>query len=162
MNLARGGWLIVLTLIAAFLLTMMRAPLVFPEWLGWLRPGWIVLVVFYWTMRLPHRFGLIGAWVTGLFADALYVDPLGLNGLVLAVITYIAWRLHQRLRMYSVLQQAGVAALMVLLSEAARRVAHSQLQPWFWAMLLPAATSMILWPFLYTLLEKFSQRFRVE
>ena len=162
MNLTRGGWLILLTLIAAFLLTMMRAPLGSPEWLGWLRPGWILLVVFYWAMRLPHRMGLISAWVMGLFADVVYADPLGLNGLILASVAYVAWRWHERLRMYSVLQQAGVAAILVLFSEAARRLAHAQGELWFWATVPPVVISMALWPFLYLLLSKLAQRIRVE
>ena len=162
MNLTRGGWLILLTLIIAFLLTMMRAPLGSPEWLGWLRPGWIVLVVFYWAMQVPHRIGLIAAWSIGLFADAVYADPLGLNGLVLASVAYVAWRLHERLRMYSVLQQAGVAAVLVLFSEAARRLAHGQMELWFWAMVLPTSISMILWPAVYLLLANLTQRIRVE
>ena len=162
MNFVRGGWFILLTLVAAFLLTMVRAPLAWPEWLAWLRPGWILLVVFFWAMRVPQRVGLISAWIVGLFADIVYADPLGLNGLVLATITYITWRFHERLRMYAVLQQAVVAGVLVLVSEGARRLAHGQLEPWLLATLLSAATSMLMWPAVQLLLGNLAQRIRVE
>ena len=73
-----------LTLAGALILTVVHAPLAWPDWLGWLRPGWVVLVVFFWVMELPHRIGLVSAWIVGLLVDVLYADPLGLNGLVLA------------------------------------------------------------------------------
>ncbi len=163
MKPGRGGWLILLTLVAAFLLTMMRAPLGSPEWLGWLQPSWILLLVFYWVMRVPHRIGLFGAWMMGLFVDIVHADPLGLNGLVLASVACLTWRWHERLRMYSVLQQAGVVALLVLASEIMRRLAHGQgASAWLWATLLPAATSMALWPALCSLLGRLAQRIPVE
>ena len=162
MNLTRGGWLILLAVIASFLLTMARAPMGSPEWLGWLRPGWVVLVVYFWAMRAPHRIGLVSTWIMGFFADIVYADPLGLNGMVLTAITYVTWRFHERLRMYTVLQQASVAAAMVLFSEGARRLAHGQAQAWLPVTVLPALTSMIVWPAVYVLLGNLSQRFRVE
>lgn len=162
MNLARGGWLILLTVVAAFLLTMGRAPAGSPEWLGWLRPGWIVLIVYFWAMHVPHRMGLVTTWIIGFFVDIVYADPLGLNGIVLTGVTYVTWRFHERLRMYAVLQQAWVAAAIVLFGEGMRRLAHDQAQPWLPVTVLPAVTSMLIWPVLYHLLGKLAQRYRVE
>ncbi len=162
MNPTRGGWLILLTVIAAFLLTMLRAPIGSPEWLGWLRPGWIVLVLYFWAMQLPRRIGLVSTWIVGFLADVVHADPLGLNGIVLMTVTFVTWRFHERLRMYSGLQQALVAAAMVLFSEAARGLAHEQAQAWPAATLLPAVSSMMLWPALFLLLGNLARRFRVE
>ena len=162
MKIFRGGWLVLLTLAVAFLLTMVRAPLGWPDWLASLRPGWIPLVVFFWAMRVPHRVSLVNAWLAGLFADVVYADPVGLNGLVLASITYVTWRFHERLRMYAVLQQAVVAGALVLVGEGARRLAHGQMEPWLLAILLPVATSMLMWPAVQLLLGNLTQRIRVE
>ena len=41
-------------------------------------------MLFFWVLELPHRIGLITAWIVGLFVDVLHADPLGLNGLLLA------------------------------------------------------------------------------
>ena len=162
MNLNRGRWLISLTIIAAFLLTMVRAPVGAPEWLGSLRPGWIVLIVYFWAMYAPHRIGIFSSWAIGFLVDVVHADPFGLNGLVLATVTFVTWRFHERLRLYAVLQQACVSAAMVLFSEGARRLAHEQAQPWLPVTVLPALISMFVWPFLHLLLGKLAQRYRVE
>ena len=164
MNPTQGGWVILLTLAAALVLTVFHAPQSWPDWFGWFRPGWVVLVVFFWVMELPHRIGLISAWIVGLLVDVLYADPLGLNGLVLAAITYVTWKFYERLRMYSVLQQCGVVFLLVLAGECARQVVQSQVadREWTWMMVLPALVSTLLWPFIYILLQNLRVQFRVE
>ena len=162
MRLDRGGWLILLTVLVAFLLTLVRAPVGSPDWLGWLRPGWLVLVVYFWAMQAPQRLGLVSVWILGFFADVAFADPLGLNGIVLTAVTFVTWRFHERLRMYAMLQQAWVASAMVLFSEGLRRLAHEQAQPWLPVTVLPAVTSMFVWPFVHVLLGKLSRRFRVE
>ena len=100
----------------------------------------------------------------GLFVDVLYADPLGLNGALLAAITYIAWRFYERLRMYSVFQQCGVVFFLILGSEALRRVVRDTAwdRGWSWAILIPALTSTLLWPFVYLILQRLRQQFRVE
>ena len=164
MNPSQGGWVILLTLAGALILTVVHAPLAWPDWLGWLRPGWVVLVVFFWVMELPHRIGLVSAWIVGLLVEVLYADPLGLNGLVLAAITYVTWKFYERLRMYSVLQQCGVVFLMVLAGEIARQIVQDQAaeRAWTWLMVLPALVSMLLWPFIYILLQNLRVQFRIE
>ena len=115
-------------------------------------------------MELPHRLGLISAWVVGLAADVLQADPLGLNGIVLAAITYIAWRFYERLRMYSVVQQCGVVFLLVLGSELVRGVVQDAAwgRGWSWGVLAPALMSMLAWPLVYVVLQRFRVQFRVE
>ena len=164
MNPANGGWLILLSLGIAMILAIFHVPETWPQWLGWLRPAWIALVVFFWVMELPHRLGLISAWVIGLAADVLLADPLGLNGILLAAITYIAWRFYERLRMYSVVQQCGVVFLLVLSSELVRSLVQDAAwgRGWSWGVVAPAVMSMLAWPFVYIVLQRFRLQFRVE
>jgi rod shape-determining protein MreD len=56
-------------------LAMVHLPETWPQWLGWLRPAWVALVIFYWVMELPHRIGLISAWVIGALVDVLQASP---------------------------------------------------------------------------------------
>lgn len=164
MNPTKGGWLILLSLAVALVLAIVHLPETWPQWLGWLRPSWVAVVVFFWVMELPHRLGLISAWMVGVAADVLQADPLGLNGILLAGITYIAWRFYERLRMYSVIQQCGVVFLLVLASELLRALVQDA--AWergvSWGILLPAATSMLVWPVVYLILQRFRVQFRVE
>ena len=125
MNPTRGGWAILLTIFLAMLLSVVHLPESWPGWLGWLRPNWMLLVLFFWVMELPHRIGLIAAWFIGFLMDGLLGEPLGLNGLMLATATYITWRSFERLRMYSVLQQCGVVFLLVAAIEFGRQIVVS-------------------------------------
>ncbi len=164
MNPSRGGWLILLTVAIAMVLAIFHFPESWPQWLGWLRPAWLAMVVFYWVMELPHRLGLISAWVIGLLLDVLYADPLGLNGFLLAAITYVVWRFYERLRMYSIVQQCVVVFLLVLVTESLRIVVQDVAwsRGWSWGVILPALMSMLTWPFVYLVLQRARLQVRVE
>ena len=114
MNPANGGWIILLTMVLAMLFGIFHFPEDWPNFLGWLRPNWLMVVLFFWVIEVPHRIGLIATWVMGFFVDVMLAEPLGLNGMILASTTYISWRFYERLRMYSALQQCGVVFLLVL------------------------------------------------
>jgi rod shape-determining protein MreD len=163
-NPLQGGWVILLTLGAAMVLAIVHLPETWPQWLGWLRPAWVALVIFYWVMELPHRIGLISAWVVGCLVDVLVGDPLGLNGVLLAGITFVAWRFYERLRMYSVFQQAGVVFLLVLGTELVRAVVMELVQgrPFSWALAVPALASLVVWPFLAVPLDAVRRRMHVQ
>lgn len=163
MNPTQGGWLILLTVAAAMVLAVVHGPQTWPEWLGWLRPAWVAMVIFYWVMELPHRIGLIAAWIIGALVDVLLAEPLGLNGLVLAAITYVAWRFYERLRMYSMVQQCGVVFLLVLGAELTRAlVLHAVTgREWSWGVIGPCAVSLVLWPFVAVVLTRLRLQFRV-
>jgi len=163
-NPANGGWLILVTILFAMVLGVLHLPETWPAWLGWWRPAWVAMVVFYWVLALPNRLGLIAAWLLGFLVDALNADPLGLNGFLLAAITYIAWRFYERLRMYSVVQQCGVVFVLVLAGETLRLLVEDMMfdRGMSWAVALPALTSMLLWPFLYLILDRLRAGARVE
>ncbi|MEQ8857317.1 MAG: rod shape-determining protein MreD [Pseudomonadales bacterium] len=163
MNPTQGGWLILLTVATAMVLSVVHLPETWPQWLGWLRPAWVALVIFYWVMELPHRIGLIAAWIIGALVDVLLAEPLGVNGLILAAITYVAWRFYERLRMYSVVQQSGVVLLLVLGAELLRALVLNLVddRALSWGLLGPPVTSMLLWPLVALVLGNLRLRFRV-
>lgn len=164
MNPSQGGWLILTSILLAMLLAVLHLPESWPAWLGWLRPSWVAMVVFFWVMELPHRLGLVSAWILGFLLDVLFADPLGLNGALLASITYIGWRFYERFRMYSVVQQGVVVFLLVLASEVVRLVVQDLAfdRGFSWGVLFPAVTSMFVWPFVYVLLQRLKFQVGVE
>ncbi|HET6470308.1 MAG TPA: rod shape-determining protein MreD [Pseudomonadales bacterium] len=164
MNPTRGGWVIMLTIAFAMLLAVVHLPSEVPSWWGWLRPSWLVLVVFYWVMALPHRLGMISAWVTGLLVDVLYADPLGVNGFCLAALTYVTWSFYERFRMYSVAQQGAVVFLLVLGTEFIRMCAQhfGRDGALSWWILIPAVTSTVAWPFVAWALRRIRLQLAVE
>ena len=164
MNPARGGWVVLLSVLFAMLLAVAHLPESWPDWLGWLRPNWILLVLFFWVMELPERIGLVAAWVVGLLTDALVGEPLGLNGMLFAGFTYVTWRFFERLRMYSGVQQCGVLFLLVLSAEVIRGLvigldSNRELQ---WSVLVMALVSTFIWPLIYLLLLRVKTLARVE
>ena len=164
MNPTRGGWVILLTIVFGMILSVARLPDFVPSWAGWLRPQWVVLVLFFWVIEFPDRVGMILAWCLGFLLDALNAEPLGINGLCLATITFIAWSFHERLRMYSIAQQAAVLFVLVIGVQYLRASVQSLTldTPVSLALAVPAVTSAILWPFVAGALRGVSQRFRVR
>lgn len=164
MNPGRGGWLILITLVIALVLSAAHLPLAMPDWLAWLRPGWVVMVVLFWVIEVPDRFGLISAWLVGALVDVINAEPLGLNGLVLAVVTYVTWRFYERLRMYRVVQQAVVVLLLVMAGDLFRLAVLNLTsdRPFSFAVLLSGVVSALVWPLLAALLARAKLRVGVE
>ncbi len=157
---SQGIWVIVASfLIASFMLVM---PL--PDWLEYYRPEWMAIVVIYWAIAFPHRIGLVSAWVLGFFVDVLEGSLLGLNGLVLALVTYLALSLYQRLRMFTMLQQASTIFILVgfhqLVSFWVLTVSNQNTSPNL-MFLVSAVTSAIVWPLVFYLLRYLRRSFRV-
>lgn len=156
--------LIAATLFAALVLSVVRLPLGTPEVLGWLRPGWVVLVLLFWVITVPQWVGILTCWCMGLLVDVLHGAPLGINAIAFAVMAYAARNLYERFRMFSLPQQATVALVVVLLTDLLGFWAQAVTRDvaWNWWILLPALVSGLAWPALYVVLVWLSVRFKTE
>ena len=76
------------------------------------RPDWVLVVLAYWSMALPHRVNVGVAFLTGVAMDVLVGTTLGIHSLGLSLSVYILAANYQRLRNYSVWQQAIIIGLM--------------------------------------------------
>ncbi|ROS01241.1 rod shape-determining protein MreD [Sinobacterium caligoides] len=157
---SNGTWVIALTFILAFILAVMPVP----AWLVWARPEWVMLVLIYWVLALPHRVGLGVAFIVGLLQDALLGVVLGVNTLSLLVVAYICLMLYQRMRNYSLWQQAGLVFILVGLGEMLARWLESfsnhdvpTLQ-----FLLSSLCSALIWPWFMLSMRALRRRFRVS
>lgn len=154
-----GGFIIVLSFLAALLLTAM--PL--PDWASNWRPAWVAMVLFYWCMALPNRIGIGVGWTMGLLLDVMQGTLLGQNALGLAIIAYFVIKSHQRIRMFPLIQQAFFISFMVLiyllLSLWVRGIMG--IPPESWTYWMPALTSMILWPWFFVILRDIRRRYQV-
>lgn len=145
--IARNIKAIALTIVVAFMLTMM--PL--PDWAVEYRPDWVTLVVIYWAMALPARMGVTFAWLAGLMLDVSHGAILGQNALGLVLVVYIVQLQHQRLRVASLLQQAIVVFFLLLLKQlivlwVSGIVGHA---PHTWLFFMPCVTGAFLWPWIF-------------
>lgn len=145
-------WIVTISLFFAYLLAVV--PL--PEWAMDWRPLWALMFVFYWTMALPYRIGLGFAWAAGLVLDVLEGGLLGVNALTLLIVAYITLSFHQRLRMYTQLQQSGVVFFLCIVTLALNhwlKVINDQLVSESWGFFLAALSSAAIWPALFLLLR---------
>ena len=153
--------LIAATLFLAFVLSVLRLPLGSPEVLGWLRPGWVVLVLLYWVITRPQWVGIMTCWCVGLLMDVLLGAPLGINAIAFSAMAYGARNLYERFRMFSLPQQAAVALIVVLVTDLLGfwAVSVTRELPWSWWMVLPAIVSALVWPPLDVALRWVTLRF---
>lgn len=155
----RTSLIIGLTFLAALILSVVPMPAPFDAG----RPMWLALVTAYWVMALPHRVGLLTAWVAGLATDVLFGELFGQNALVLVMVAWLILLLYQRIRRFPLWQQSlvmlpvlGIAQMVSLwLSSLAGS------RPPTLLYLLPAVVSTLLWPWVFTVLRLLRRRFHV-
>lgn len=155
-----GWWFISLSILIALVLSIMPLPLELKPW----RPDWVVMVVIYWTIALPHRVGIGTAWVVGFLLDILLGTVLGIHAFALSLVVYICASNFQKIRNFSVWQQA--ALIMVFLT-----LYHLVI---FWLnrfliqlnfdieFILPSLTSGVFWLWLFPVMRSLRRRFRVR
>jgi rod shape-determining protein MreD len=155
-----GYWVILISLLVALLL----ATLPLDRSLAWWRPEWPLLVLVYWAIALPHRVGLLTALLTGLLLDVVDGAPIGQHMLSLAIVITLARLMYQRLRVFTLAQQASVLFILVGL--------HQLIGHWLlglqgvriegFAFLFPALSSALLWPPVMLLLRGLRRSYSVS
>ncbi|NJO14538.1 MAG: rod shape-determining protein MreD [Thioploca sp.] len=154
-----GGWIIVLSFVVSFMLAIM--PL--PGWATLWRPDWVALVLIYWCIAIPQRVGIVTGWLVGLTSDVLNETLLGQQALSLCLIAYISVKLHRRIRLFPLWQQAvGVLVLITLDQLLIAWIRGIQGQPLVdGSFIYPALTSMLLWPWVFILLRDLRRFYQV-
>lgn len=155
-----GGGVIILSFIVALAGHMV----ILPGWAEYLRPDWIALVLIYWCIAIPERVGVGVGWLAGLMQDVASGSLLGQNAMILAIVAYLALRLHQRIRLFPLWQQSVSVLLLIslhLMLALWIKGAFSQSTEtwWYW---MPALTSMLIWPFVFTGLRWMRRTYRVR
>ena len=162
--MARGHlqslWVIFGTLVTAFVLTLL--PL--PTWAAPYHPQWVLLVLLYWAMALPHRVSIGIAWLAGLFLDVIEETLLGQNALSMSLAVYIVTKLHQRLRLFPRWQQAMLVLGLTFLHQTIGlcvRITIDQppVEGGYW---LPVLTTAAFWPWVFVVLRDVRRRFLVN
>ncbi len=156
----RATWVIAASFAAALALAIV--PL--PEWAAPFRPDWAALVLVYWALALPHRVAVGTGWLVGLLLDVLRGAILGQHALALAVVAYLAVRLHQRLRVFPLWQQALAVLLLLALDQliVAWIDGIAGLPGGDWRQFGAALTGMLLWPWVFASLRGLRRRYRVS
>jgi rod shape-determining protein MreD len=152
-------WLVPGSLIVSLMLVMV--PL--PEPAEPFRPDWVTMVVLYWAIALPPRFGLALPWIAGLLLDVTRGALLGQNALGVVLVAAFAIREHQRLRQFPIAQQAVVVTLLLLVKQAlvlwisgmAGRAPDT-----LWLYFASPLLALVFWPVVFVLLRDLRRRYQ--
>jgi len=156
-----GTGVILVTFVVAALLEVI--PL--NQTLDWVRPEWMLLVLLYWVLSLPHRIGVLWGFLVGLYLDVLVGAPLGQRDLSYAFGASFMLAAYKRLRVFPLLQQSAVVFLLVgsanLIAYLVQESVGRTLYPPY-TILYSAAASAVLWRPLCTALRWTQHRFLVR
>lgn len=152
----------VIVIAASFIVAFILTLLPMPDWTVWLRPAWVLMVLIYWNMMLPHRVGVGAAWLVGIMLDGLSGTLLGEHALALVMVSYIVTRMNSRLRMFPLLQQGLSIFLLVLLYQFIIYCIQGFIgdPPRGWLYWSSPVVSMLLWPWLSSILQDYRRRFK--
>ena len=155
-----GGNIILLSFIAAFILSMV--PL--PQMLQTIRPEFILIVLIYWCIALPNRIGVGYGWIAGLIFDVSTDALLGQHALTFALIAYLAIQLHQRIRVFPVWQQALTIFVLMMLQGTITLWIKGMLgdAPSLWSFMLPAISTALFWPVAYLLMRQIRRYYQIN
>jgi rod shape-determining protein MreD len=152
MNTDESSFLtVIITLIVAFILTLLPMP----SWAVWLRPAWVLMTLTYWAMMMPEHVSVGTAWISGIFLDVLEGTLLGEHAFALTVVIYFVVRMASRLRMFPLVQQGLSIFLLVLLYQFILFCIQGFLGalPSSWLYWSASLTSMLLWPWVHSILR---------
>lgn len=155
-----GGPVIFVSYILAFILTVLPLPEIFQVY----RPEWAVMVTIYWVIALPHRIGVIWAWVVGLMLDLLEGGLLGQHGLSVALVAAVSFYLHLRIRVFPIWQQCIVVMVLVGVHQLAcffvdRMIGRAPDNMGYW---LPCIVSAFFWPWIMLMLRNARRHYSVR
>jgi len=154
-----GSWVVAFSFLAAFLL----GGLPLPGWLERFRPDWVAMVLIYWRLALPHRFGIGTGWWIGLLVDVGRGALLGQHALAFAAVAYLAGQTHRRLRLFSPWRQAFSVLVFLLVKQflvfwISGVIGYPPRDGWY---LAPAVGGMICWPLLFVVLRDVRRYFQI-
>lgn len=144
-------WLLYGGLLVSVLFTVFPLPAGISE----ARPYLLALLIAYWIMEAPQSVGLGTAFVAGLVADLVTASPLGEQALRLVVVAFLVQRFRARLRFFPLWQQALAIGLLLLNDRIIAALINAVIGGGWptWSSWMSPALGMMLWPWLFVLLD---------
>ena len=112
-------------------------------------------------MATPSSIGVTIAWLVGIMLDVSHGSIMGQHALGLTLVIYIVHSQHQRLRVASLLQQALVILVLLLLKQllalwVSGIMGHA---PGTWLYFMPSLIGAMLWPWIFIILRDLQRKF---
>ncbi|MBL4829672.1 MAG: rod shape-determining protein MreD [Aliivibrio sp.] len=160
-NYQTKGRLVIWT---SFLIALIFQVAPWPGTLEVLRPAWVLLVVFYWVLALPHRVNVGTAMVIGLLWDLLLGSTLGVRGMMIAIVVYIVALNFQVLRNMALWQQGVLLGLLTMVAKLLEffgeyLISDVVFNPhYLWSGIINA----ILWPWMFLLMRRIRRHWLIR
>lgn len=149
---------------SCFFIALIGAIYPLPIFLNAFRPDWMVLVIFYWVLAVPHRVSVIHTFILGILLDLLLGSILGTHALLFPLLAYFVSVNFQRIRYFTLVQTTLLVGLFVFLTKLSLYFLAASLQDtvlhkdYFWSVF----TSMLVWPWFFFFMRFIRQRFKVS
>ncbi len=126
-------------------------------------PDWIPMIMVFWALTTPDRFGPWVGFVVGILLEVIFVRKFGIEGLALASLIVLVNRSHLQLRVLSVWQQTIVVVLYIAIYKLIAGwlnglIADFTITREYWYSLLG---DLLIWPFLIILLNEVKAKAKI-
>lgn len=153
-------WAVVISTFIALVLMLIALP----DSLFYFWPDWIALVVIFWALYQPIRFGPVCGFIIGTLLEVLFVRNFGVLGLGLASLAFFVNSTHQQLKVLSPWQQMFIigffiAVFKLITGWLSGLVSDFQTNSEYWYSLLG---DVLVWPFVTILLHELRRIFRLN
>jgi len=149
---------------STFFICLVAAIFPLPVTLNAFRPEWLVLVIFYWIIAVPHRVNIGHTLVLGIILDLLLGSTLGMHALLFSLLAYFTSINFQRIRNFTLLQTTLLIGVFLFVLKVSLYWIASSIQvivihhSYFWSIF----TSMLIWPAFFVFMRFIRLKFKVS
>ncbi|WMY97099.1 MAG: rod shape-determining protein MreD [Arsenophonus sp.] len=162
MNQNNGSrtWVIWLSFLVAIILEQIPCPKQFIYY----RPTWLILILIYWVMALPHRINVGTGFFLGLIMDLIQGITLGIHALTNSMICYLVSYKYQLFRNMEIWQQSLVIIGLSVITNFALFLMEffSSVVLFRPQIFLNCLINGFLWSWIFIFLRKIRRRFLVR
>ncbi len=128
-----------------------------PHFFEVMRPNWTLMVVLFWSLHLPTKFGVGSAWFAGMLLDISKSFIWGMHGFIFSILCYLIKRHYQWIRELTLPEQTILVPAIFIIQSLIITWINGILGnaiPSIILWIMPILVSSLVWPLIYALLTE--------